>query len=230
MSGEVTVITAFIAGIVSFLSPCVLPIIPGYISLITGITTKELTEVTEKKGITKIVIFNSIFFITGFTAVFILLQVVLRGFVSFFNKQILNYIFGIIIIIFGLHIMGLIRIKLLYYQKSFQVSKHRVGIIGSLIIGIVFGFAWMPCIGPILASILALATQEKTLFKGILLLLVYSAGLGVPFLLAGIFLERFLSFVAKFRKMLRITEIIAGVLLIFIGILIITDRFATFFL
>ncbi len=230
MLEEITIITAFTAGILSFLSPCVLPIIPGYISLITGITTKELIEMADKRGVTTITVLNSLFFILGFTGVFIFLQVILRGVISIINQQILNYIFGIIIIIFGFHTAGIIKIKFLYYQKGIQVAKHKAGFIGSFIIGIAFGFAWTPCIGPILASILALASQEETLVKGVFLLLIYSAGLGVPFILSGIFLERFLNFITKFKKMLRIIEILSGALLIFIGILIITNKFSKLFL
>ncbi len=228
MSNEISIIAAFTAGILSFLSPCVLPIIPGYISLITGLTTKDLIESEDKKSVTRKTLLNSVFFILGFTGVFILLQIVLQGFVTIVNQKIFNYIFGAIIIIFGFHTAGIIKIKFLYYQKGMQINKKKWGLIGSFAIGLAFGFAWTPCIGPILAAILALAAQETTIFKGTVLLLIYSAGLGIPFLISAIFVEWFLKFITKFKKMMRAIEIISGLLLIFIGILIMTNRFASF--
>ncbi len=222
---HLTILTALTAGLLSFLSPCVLPIIPGYISLITGLTSKQLIEDKNRKSIKKSIIFNSLLFILGFTLIFILMQVVLKGILFLINSVILNYIFGGIIILFGLHTLGLFKIKFLYYQKSMKINTKSVGIFGSLLIGISFGFAWTPCIGPILAGILALASTQQTLAKGIFLLLVYSFGLGIPFLLTAVFMEYFLEFLSKFKKNLLIVEIISGLLLIIIGIYILTGNF-----
>lgn len=221
---NINIITAFVAGLLSFLSPCVLPIIPGYISLLTGLSSRELLEEKDKSGIKGTTIINSIFFILGFTIIFILLQIVLRGLKFLIDQQILNYIFGSIIIIFGLHTLGLFKIKFLYYQKKINLNNKKFGVIGSLLIGIVFGFAWTPCIGPILAGILALASVQETIWKGTFLLLVYALGLGIPFLLTGIFLEYFLKFLSKITKYLLLIEIISGVLLIIIGLFIITGN------
>lgn len=222
---HLTILAALTAGLLSFLSPCVLPIIPGYISLITGLTSKQLIEDKNKKTIKKATILNSLLFILGFTLIFILMQVVLKGILFLINSVILNYIFGGIIILFGLHTLGLFKIKFLYYQKSIKINTRSVGIFGSLLIGISFGFAWTPCIGPILAGILALASTQQTLAKGVFLLLVYSFGLGIPFLLTAIFMEYFLEFLSKFKKNLLIVEIISGLLLIIIGIYILTGNF-----
>lgn len=221
---NITFFTALTAGILSFLSPCILPIIPGYISLITGLTSKQLIENKDKKNIRGITIINSIFFITGFTIIFILLQIVLKGLQYIINPHILNYILGSIIIIFGLHTMGIFRLKFLYYQKRFNINKKHFGIFGSFLIGTAFGFAWTPCIGPILAGILALATTQETLGKGTFLLLVYSFGLGIPFLLTGIFMEYFLKILSGLKRSMMVIEIISGLLLIIIGIYIMTGN------
>jgi cytochrome c-type biogenesis protein len=217
---KLNILTAFVAGILSFASPCVLPIIPAYISTITGIS---IDEIVEKKNL-KIII-PSILFIVGFTIAFILLQVIFSGIYSTIKKEVLNLIFGLIIIIFGIHLIGIIKIKFLYYQKGLNLTFKRVKFLTPFLIGFGFGFAWTPCIGPILGSILVLASQEENFLKGIILLLVYSFGLGIPFLLAGIFIQKFLELIRKYRKSLKVIEIISGVLLIFIGILVLSDRF-----
>ncbi|MBU1076010.1 MAG: cytochrome c biogenesis protein CcdA [Spirochaetes bacterium] len=222
---QLTILTAFTAGILSFLSPCVLPVIPGYISLITGLSSKELTDTSKKVNVKKITVINSLFFIFGFTLVFILLQVVIKGILFIIDQRVLNYIFGGIIIFFGLHTIGLFEIKFLYYQKSLKMDKKSFGIIGAFLVGIAFGFAWTPCIGPILAGILALASTQATLWKGVILLLVYSLGLGIPFLLTGIFMDYFLKFISRFKKYMAAVKIISGILLIIIGIYMLTGNF-----
>lgn len=222
---HITILTAFWAGVLSFLSPCVLPIIPGYISLITGFNTKQIIAGNNQKSIKKITLINTLFFILGFTLIFVLLQVVFHSFFLIIDKAILNYILGSIVILFGLHTTGIIRLKFLYYQKKMNLPNKNIGIIKAFVIGIVFGFAWTPCVGPILAGILALASTQETLLKGTVLLLIYSIGLGLPFLLTGFFMEIFLSFLAKIKKSLVVIEIISGALLIIIGIYIFTDNF-----
>ncbi len=222
---NITIFIALFAGISSFLSPCVLPIIPGYISLITGLSAKQLTEGKDKKKIRSTTIINSLFFIAGFTMIFILLQAVFKGLHFLINSAILNYIFGSIIIIFGLHTAGVFNLKFLYFQKSFNINKKHFGIFGAFLIGVAFGFAWTPCIGPILAGILALAAAQETLTKGTFLLIIYSLGLGIPFLLTGIFMEYFLKIFSKLKKSMLVIKIISGLLLIIIGIYIMTGNF-----
>lgn len=218
---EITLISALIGGMLSFLSPCVLPLIPAYISLITGYAIEELTE--KKKTFN--VILSSIYFILGFTISFISLQVIFKGLFLIINKKILNIILGSIVIIFGINFLGILKLKFLYYQKGLNISIKKASLLGAFIMGIGFGFAWTPCIGPILASILILAGKEETIFRGIILLLVYSIGFGLPFILSAIFLNKFIYLISKYKRVLRISEFAAGVLLIIIGILIITDNF-----
>ncbi len=226
---NLTVLAAFLAGLFSFLSPCVLPIIPGYISLITGVSSKQLVNNDNKRDMKIVTIINTLFFILGFTIIFILLQVVFKSLVFLINPKILNILLGSIIIILGLHTMEVIKIKFLYYQKKLKVVNKKTGKISAFLLGIVFGFAWTPCIGPILAGILALAAAQETLLKGVFLLLVYSIGLGIPFLLTGLFMEIFLEFFSRFKKRLVMVNIFSGILLIVIGIYIITGNFNKLF-
>ncbi len=219
----VVIAVSFIAGVLSFFSPCVLPVIPGYISMLTGLTHDELLNRTKK--VVFVTIVNSLLFIAGFTLIFILLQVFLSGVMAIAGKY-LKYIFGLLIIIFGLHTIGIFRLKFLYYQKQVNISR-KTGLLTSFLMGMAFGFAWTPCTGPILAGILTLASVQEKVWQGTLLLLVYSAGLGIPFLIAGIFMSGFLKFIKKFKRLFRAVEIVSGSILIFIGALILLGRFSS---
>ena len=210
---------AFGAGLVSFLSPCVLPLIPGYISYISG---QSLQNTLETK---KINMFALILFCLGFSSVFIILgaSASFLGKTLLQNSEILRIIAGIIIIIFSLQLIGLINISYLNFEKRFDTKGSR-NILFPYIIGLAFGFGWTPCIGPILGSILALASIEETLSRAVLLLIFYSLGLAIPFVLAGYLIQRFLLFSKNFKKNINFISKTGGIILLVTGILILTNQ------
>jgi cytochrome c-type biogenesis protein len=225
---NLTPVAAFLAGTVSFLSPCVLPLVPGYISLISGATLEELQESTiERKRLMRMVMTNSVAFIVGFSIVFILLGAVATklGQLTRSYHSILTVVAGAVIVIFGLHLTGLLKIRFLYADKRMHSLKSDPNLWGSFLVGFAFAFGWTPCIGPILSAILTLAASEDSVSKGIILLAVYSAGLALPFLLTSLGIERFLRFYANFRRHLRKVEVVSGVLLIGLGLLIGFNKF-----
>lgn len=221
MNNDVNIITALVAGVLSFVSPCVLPLIPAYISYISGASLQEIQsgEVSSKK-----IIINSIAFVLGFSTVFVLLG----ASATLIGKALLRYmntfkiIAGIIIIIFGLHTAGLIRIKFLNYEKKVRIKKsNSATLIGAYLIGLAFAAGWTPCVGPILGAILVTASTYTTMWKGILLLIVYSLGLGIPFILAAWAIKKFFVAFKKIRKYFHTIEIVSGILLIVAGLLLI---------
>src|SRR5271165_5213884 len=213
-------LAAFLAGVLSFLSPCVLPLVPGYVSLISGASVEELQ--TSERRMLRTVMLHSLTFVLGFSVVFISLGAVATGVGQIVNEyhSILSKIAGIVVIIFGLHLTGLLKIKALYADKRLHEVKGSATAFGSFAVGFAFAFGWTPCIGPILATILVLAGAQETVWKGIVLLAVYSLGLAVPFLLTSLGVDRFLSFYGRFRRHLHTVEVCSGVLLIAIGVLI----------
>jgi cytochrome c-type biogenesis protein len=218
-------IAAFVAGIISFLSPCVLPLVPGYVSLISGTTIDGLQE--RDRSMFGRVMLSSVMFVMGFSIVFILLGAVATtlGQVTRQYYRLLSQVAGVIIIIFGLHLTGIWKIKALYSDKRMHAVKGGSTPWGAFVVGFAFAFGWTPCIGPILATILTFAAAEQTVAKGTFLLAVYSLGLAVPFLLTSIGIDRFLKFYARFRRHLHTIEVASGVLLMAIGILIVSHRF-----
>ena len=210
---------AFGAGLISFFSPCVLPLIPGYISYISG---SSLNELLEKKNVNIIPI---ILFTLGFSFVFISFGAT----ASFLGSVILNNSYelriasGIIIIIFSLQILGIINLNFLNYEKRIY-TERKSGLFSSILVGMAFGFGWTPCIGPILGSILALASTEQSLNRGILLLVFYSLGLAIPFILSGYLIQKFLSFSKNLKSKMNIILKSGGVLLLITGILMITNQ------
>ena len=223
---SVSVIAAFAAGIVSFLSPCVLPLVPGYISIVSGVSLEQLQS-DRNASMTRLVVANSIFFILGFSTTFIALgaSATFVGQVIMGQMAILYRVAGIVIIVFGLHLMGIFKIPFLYQDKRFHnVNKPR-GMYGSYVLGLAFAFGWTPCLGPILAGILTFASTKETVYQGIVLLAVYSAGLGLPFLLTSLGLNQFLSFYGRFKQHFRAVELVSGVLVITVGVLILTNNF-----
>ena len=210
---------AFGAGLISFLSPCVLPLIPGYVSFITGST---LNEILEKK---KIDLLPLIVFSLGFSFVFIVFGATASflGQILLQNSQILRTIAGVIIIIFSLQLIGVLNIKFLNIEKKFYTKKSN-NIFFVFIIGMAFGFGWTPCIGPILGSILALASTEETIYKAILLLSFYSLGLAIPFVLSGYLMQKFLLFSKNFKRNINLVTKGGGIILLITGILILTNQ------
>ena len=210
---------AFSAGLISFLSPCVLPLIPGYISYVSG---SSFNELIEKKNINLIPI---ILFTVGFSIVFIIFGAAstFLGQLLLQNSFELRIAAGVIIIIFSFHIIGVINLKFLNYEKRIQTNNNK-NIYSPIVIGAAFGFGWTPCIGPILGSILALAATEESINKGILLLLFYSLGLALPFILSGYLIQRFLIFSKNFKKNINLVSKIGGLILLVTGILILTNQ------
>ena len=210
---------AFGAGLISFLSPCVLPLIPGYVSFISG---QSLQEILKSK---KINILPLILFCFGFSTVFIILgaSASFLGKTLLQNSETLRVVAGIIIIIFSLQLIDLINISYLNFEKRIEAKKSQ-NILFPYVIGLAFGFGWTPCIGPILGSILALASIEETLSKAIILLTFYSLGLSIPFILSGYLIQRFLIFSKKFKKNINLISKIGGIILLVTGVLILTNQ------
>ncbi len=210
---------AFGAGLISFLSPCVLPLIPGYVSYISG---QSLQEVIESK---KTNIFSLVLFCLGFSTVFVLLgaSASFLGQALLQNSEILRIFAGLIIIIFSFQLLGIINIPYLNFEKRFDAKESR-NILFPYVIGLAFGFGWTPCIGPILGSILALASIEETLTRAIILLIFYSLGLAIPFVFSGYLIQRFLLFSKNFRKNINLISKIGGITLLVTGILILTNK------
>lgn len=224
---EVTFPLAFIFGLLSFASPCVLPLIPSYLSYITGLSFADLTGKEDKKRIRKITIVNSAFFILGFSFVFILLGASSSFFGGFLlnYKEVIRIIGGILIILLGLYVLGVIKIGFLSRERKIRLQEKPLGYFGSFLVGVTFAAGWTPCIGPILGSILVLASQANSMGYGVQLLTVYSLGLGIPFFLSSLALSVFLSYSRKIHKYMRIVNIISGILLITVGLLFLTDYF-----
>ena len=215
----IELVVALGAGLISFLSPCVLPLIPGYVSFVTG---SSLNEILENKRINLLPLiifslgFSFVFIIFGATASF-LGQILLQ------NSQILRLIAGSIIVIFSLQLIGILNIKFLNIEKKFYTKKSN-NIFFVFIIGMAFGFGWTPCIGPILGSILALASTEETIYRAIILLSFYSLGLAIPFVLSGYLMQRFLLFSKNFKKNINLVTKGGGTILLITGILILTNQ------
>ena len=215
----IELIIALGAGLISFLSPCVLPLIPGYIAYISG---SSLNELLENRNINLLPI---ILFTFGFSVVFIIFGATATFLGKLFlnNSLELRIIAGAIIIIFSLHILGIIKLNFLNYEKRIYTSNNK-GVVGSILVGMAFGFGWTPCIGPILGSILALASTEESINHGILLLFFYSLGLAIPFVLSGYLIQKFLVFSKNFKKNINLVSKAGGIILLTTGILIITNK------
>lgn len=225
MTQGLSIPVAFVAGVVSFLSPCVLPLVPGYISMLSGASIEELKTGADAALVAR-VFRNSIAFVLGFSVVFIALGASASTVGRFLvvQRSAFNIVAGIIVIIFGLHLTGLVKIPFLYREARMKTGGSRRGLVGAFVLGFAFAFGWTPCVGPILAGILALAATRETVFQGMFLLAIYSAGLAIPFLLTGLGLSRFLRFYGGFRKHLQVVEVLSGVLLIAIGVLMAFNR------
>ncbi len=222
---QVNIFIALLAGLISFISPCVLPLVPIYMAYISGMSVKDLEG--EKKPTLKIFI-NSLFFVLGFTIIFTLFALLFYGASTLFGAgfQIwFNRVAGLVLVIFGLHIMGVITIPFLNYEARINNSsqKKKAGILPSFIMGVVFAAGWSPCVGPILASILTLASDASTAGNAVILLVSYSLGIGIPFILTGLATTRLMKLFKGIKKHYKVVEIVAGAFLIILGILIAFD-------
>jgi cytochrome c-type biogenesis protein len=218
-------IAAFLAGLVSFLSPCVLPLVPGYVSLISGVGVEQLK--TQESQLLRKVMLNSVAFILGFSVVFITLGAVATEVTQILSRyrSTLAQIAGVVIILFGLHLTGVFKIKALYTDARLHSVKGGSTAWGAFVIGFAFAFGWTPCVGPVLTVILTFAAAQDSITKGIMLLAIYSMGLAVPFLLTALGVERFLKFYSRFRAHMHAIEVASGVLLIALGMLLVLGRF-----
>lgn len=221
-STDISIVGAFIAGLLSFLSPCVLPLIPSYITFMSGLTLADIKTESASPRLRLKLALHSLVFIAGFTTIFVLLGVSASLIGSSLQSYmgIVRKVGGVLVIIFGIHVTGLVPIHLLFGERRLVIKSKPAGFFGTYLIGIAFAAGWTPCIGPILASILMLAATEETLSRGFRLLLVYSAGLGVPFLLSSLAIHQFFRFFERFRKFLRLLEVCTGLFLVIVGIMI----------
>jgi cytochrome c-type biogenesis protein len=214
------IFTAFAAGVLSFFSPCIFPLIPAYISIISGISVSDREK--SKKDLRKIQI-ASVLFVLGFAAAFCLLGAssTLIGKFLFKNKKTISTIAGIAIIIFALYTAGIFKLGFLNRQKTFKLDKFKVGFFGAFMMGFVFALGWIPCTGPVLAGFLALAGTQETVYKGILLMFAYSAGLGIPFIIAGFAIGKTVNVFIKYKKVVKYTRYAAAAILFVVGIILI---------
>jgi cytochrome c-type biogenesis protein len=217
-------LAAFLAGLISFLSPCVLPLVPGYVSLISGAGVEELKA--QDSQLLRRVMVQSVWFILGFSVVFITLGALSTSVGQLLTryKSTLAEVAGVVIILFGLHLTGIFRINALYADKRLHGVKGGSSPWGAFVIGFAFAFGWTPCVGPILAVILTFAAEQDTVLKGVGLLAIYSLGLAVPFLLTSLGIERFLVFYKRFQKHMHVLEVASGGLLIVLGVLLVMGR------
>jgi cytochrome c-type biogenesis protein len=220
---------AFVAGLLSFFSPCVLPLIPAYFTFITGFSIEELTEEYNSE-IRKKVFLSTFLFVLGFSLVFILMgaSASYLGGLMYTYKKLIRIIGGILIIILGIHLTGLIRIPGLDFEKRMTLEKKPLHFLGTLIIGMAFGAGWSPCIGPLLGSILIIAGSQETVLQGIILLGIYSAGLAIPFIIISIFINFLLIFIKKASKVLKYVNVAAGVILIVVGLILVSNKLYVF--
>ena len=223
---NVSFLAAFAAGLISFLSPCVLPLVPGYISIISGFSLDQLKDEQQKSSLRRTLLINSAIFILGFSITFMAegASASWIGQVVASRMRLLYRLAGLVIIVFGVHLLGIVKINFLYQDKRFHnVAKPR-GAVGALVLGLAFAFGWTPCIGPILAGILTMASTKETVSQGVLLLAVYSMGLGIPFILTSLGLNQFLAFYGRFKRHFRAVEMASGALVIAVGLLILTNN------
>jgi cytochrome c-type biogenesis protein len=219
---QISLIAAFSAGLLSFVSPCVLPLVPSYISYITGLSVEQLTDVSEREKFKKAIVLNSLLFIAGFSTVFI----AFGASASFLGQMLITYqdyirrIGGVVIIVFGLYLLGVLNLNFLKMEHRFQFRSRPAGYLGSFLIGVAFAAGWTPCVGPVLGSILLYASTTDSLLNGVVLLTCYSLGLGLPLFLTALGVDRFLAYFKEVRAYLWGVSTVSGVLLIAVGVMI----------
>ena len=231
MSGaeNISIFVAISAGLISFLSPCVLPLIPSYIAFITGVSLEELSQQENLRQVRKKVIINSLMFILGFSLIFIALGASASFIGRFLSANIrwFEIIGGLIVILLGIHFVGIFRLKFLDREKAIHLKRKPLGYLGTCLVGMAFAVGWTPCIGPILGSILTLAAATQNLAKGIIMLAFYSFGLGLPFFLSALIVHKFFEYFKVIRKYFRIINAVGGVLLIIVGVMLVSGYFST---
>lgn len=220
---------ALVAGLLSFVSPCILPIVPPYLAWLAGVGFEELSGEAPTRAHKRRIVFSAIAFVLGFATVFMALgataNVVGQVVAQYFD--ILSMIAGAVIIVMGLHFLGVFRLALLYRQARVEVARKPAGLLGAYVVGLAFAFGWTPCVGPVLAAILFVAGSQETALRGTMLLGAYSVGIGVPFVLAAAFASQFLGWAARFRRHMHKVEMAMGALLVLTGILFVTRQMST---
>lgn len=218
---------AFSAGFLSFVSPCVLPLLPSYVSFITGLSMDELTKGGDKARVKGIIIRNSLIFIAGFSFVFILLgaSATLIGQILITYQALIRKVGGTIVVLLGFYIMGLLRMDLLSSEKKIHLEGRPAGYLGSFLVGITFAAGWTPCVGPILGGILLYASTSGSVMSGISLLSAYSIGLGLPLFITSLGVNTFITYFKKINKYIRFVSLASGLFLILVGVMIFTDSF-----
>lgn len=229
-SNNVGLVGAFIAGFLSFLSPCVLPLIPSYVTYITGLSFADLQAEHPTHKVRQQTILHSLLFIAGFTCVFVLLGASATFVGNFMQEHMtaIRRVGGVLIVVFGIHVSGIFDIGILLGEKRITLHRKPAGYLGSFAVGLAFAAGWTPCIGPILASILMVAATEGTVYRGIVLLLAYSMGLAIPFFLSSLAMHQFLVFFTRFKRYIRVFEVITGIFLIVVGVLIFGNYLSLF--
>lgn len=221
---DVTFVSALLAGLISFISPCVLPIVPPYLAYLAGVSFTEMSSQDISTKASRRIILSAILFVAGFTTVFVALgasaNIVGQAITAYFD--VLATIAGIVIILMGLHFLGFFRLALLFREARVNVTSKPTGLVGAYVMGLAFAFGWTPCVGPVLAAILFVAGSEETALRGALLLATYSMGIGIPFVLAAVFAPQFAKWAIRFRKHLGKVEKTMGGMLVLTGILFLT--------
>lgn len=228
---QVSLFAAFSAGLLSFISPCVLPLVPSYLSYITGLSVENLAKVEERERFKSAILFNALLFIAGFSTVFIAFgaSASLIGQVLYEYQDLIRKIGGILIIIFGLYLLGILKLNIFMTERRLMHFESRpAGYIGSFLIGTAFAAGWTPCVGPVLGTILAYASTTESMSGGVMLLSAYSFGLGLPFFLAAFGMDTFLSYFKSLRTYLGGVSFVSGGLLILVGVMIFTDSVTLF--
>ncbi len=230
MTQDVSISLAFLGGLLSFISPCVLPLVPSYISFVTGISFEELTNGEGSRELKKIIIFNSLMFILGFSTVFVVIlgsSAQLFGSVFMEYQDVIRKIGGIVIVLLGIHIIGIINFSVLQRDKRFHFFRDKpAGLLGSFLVGIGFAAGWTPCIGPILSAIFTVAATSKSPWAGTILFVAYSLGLAIPFFLTALGVNTFLKHFNKLKKHMQMVSLVTGIFLIVTGVLIFFNSFA----
>ena len=228
---QISLFAAFSAGLLSFISPCVLPLVPSYLSYITGLSVENLAKVEERERFKSAILLNALLFIAGFSTVFIAFgaSASLIGKVLYEYQDIIRKVGGILIIIFGLYLLGILKLNFLMTERRLMHFESRpVGYVGSYLIGTAFAAGWTPCVGPVLGTILAYASTTESMSGGVMLLSAYSFGLGLPFFLTAFGMDTFLSYFKSLRAYLGGVSFVSGTLLILVGVMIFTDSVTLF--
>lgn len=226
-TGSISLFIAFSAGFLSFVSPCVLPLLPSYVSFITGLSLDQLTSGEDAARVKRVVLVNSLLFIAGFSTIFVLLGASANvvGHLLLSHQRAVTRAGGVIIVLFGLYVMGVIKPRWLMTDKRVHMDRKPRGYIGSYLVGMAFAAGWTPCVGPILGAILLMASTAEGMTQGMVLLAAYSLGVGAPFFVTSLALNTFLARFTAFSRHMRTVSIASGVFLIFVGVLMIFDAF-----